>query len=77
MKPDRVYEVSADHSDEEYRANREIVTVNETDAKFVATARSEQRYGSSPPCNTPEEAIQKLFGAKGCTNIRVIYSSDV
>jgi hypothetical protein len=69
---DDIYEVSADHVDENLRADRMIVRVWRIRGKFVAHAKP---YGSSLEFDTPAEAIHKLFSASGCTNIRIISST--
>jgi hypothetical protein len=72
MQPNHIYHVSADHDDPEYRAKDKLVLVKEAGRMFIAEAKP---YGSSEPCGTPEAAIHQLLRNRGCTNIRILWST--
>jgi hypothetical protein len=71
---DKLYQVSADHVEEKYRANKKVVSVHEHQGKFSAEANL---YGSrGTEFDTPEKAIRSLLGDNGCTNIRIEYGPN-
>jgi hypothetical protein len=71
---DKLYQVSADHVEEKYRANKKVVSVHEHQGKFSAEANPYGGRGTE--FDTPEKAIRSLLGDNGCTNIRIEYGPD-